>query len=76
MLRRLPKASPVQVSQRHGRNFHTSAVRLSSEQKQNDAPESWKKIAQKELGKDPLEKLFRKTPEVCVSTCARMLLTM
>jgi len=55
---------------KNSRAIHTTSKNLSQQfvdqqkaQQVASAPESWKKIAQKELGQDPVEKLFRTTPE-------------
>lgn len=67
MLKRTKPSQKLFAQLRTSCSFHTSLILLQQE-KSLDVPESWKKTAQKELGKEPIEKLFRKTPEVIIST--------
>ncbi len=67
MLKRTKTSQRLFAHLRTSRSFHPFLIQLQQE-KNLDVPESWKKIAQKELGKEPIEKLFRKTPEVIIST--------
>lgn len=71
----LKKSNVVRASiVRNSRAIHTTSKHLSQQYDQTSSspkaqliestPESWKKIAQKELGQDPLEKLYKTTPEV------------
>ncbi len=46
------------------RNYSTSD---KIKQLENTVPESWKKVAQKELKDDPISSIFRETPEVLYS---------
>jgi methylmalonyl-CoA mutase len=62
MLKRTKTSQRLFAHLRTSRSFHPCLIQLQQE-KNLDVPESWKKIAQKELGKEPIEKLFRKTPE-------------